>query len=141
MARLDRAIVVAQSHPWLRPRILLLCPIVWFAFEFLISGSRGRKAGRSNMVGMAGPAHHALKPTKGTCAMRHFIAAKASWALQILHAGRWLGPLVVRLVFGYFWLETGISKVHNLAGFTQRFAGWGIPFPAFSAALSAWTEL
>lgn len=73
--------------------------------------------------------------------MRHFIAAKASRLLEILYNWRWLGPLVLRLVFGYFWLETGIAKVHNLDGFTQRFMGWGIPFPAFSAALSAWTEL
>jgi putative oxidoreductase len=93
------------------------------------------------MVGVAGRTHHAPKFLKETYAMRHFIAIKASWALQVLHAWRWLGPLVVRLVFGYFWLETGIAKVHNLEGFTQRFVGWGIPHPAFSAALSAWTEL
>ncbi|MBE1159325.1 DoxX family protein [Dyella acidiphila] len=73
--------------------------------------------------------------------MRQFIAETCSRLLQRLHAVRWLGPLVVRLVFGYFWLETGIAKVHNLDGFTQRFVGWGIPFPAFSAGLSAWTEL
>ncbi|WP_266170944.1 DoxX family protein [Dyella subtropica] len=73
--------------------------------------------------------------------MRQMIAAKASRLLEMLHTGRWLGPLVMRLVFGYFWLETGISKVHNLDGFTQRFMGWGIPFPAFSAGLSAWVEL
>lgn len=73
--------------------------------------------------------------------MRQFIADKASRLLQLLHRIEWLGPLVVRVVFGYFWLETGIAKVHNLDGFTQRFIGWGIPFPAFSAGLSAWTEL
>jgi putative oxidoreductase len=73
--------------------------------------------------------------------MRHFVATTASRLLGILHAGRWLGPLVIRLVFGYFWLETGIGKVQNLDGFTQRFVGWGIPHPAFNAALSAWTEL
>jgi len=73
--------------------------------------------------------------------MRHFVATTASRLLGILHAGRWLGPLVIRLVFGYFWLETGIGKVQNLDGFTQRFIGWGIPHPAFNAALSAWTEL
>lgn len=73
--------------------------------------------------------------------MRQFIADKASRLLEILYAGRWIGPLVVRLVFGYFWLETGIAKVHNLDGFTQRFVGWHIPYPAFSAGLSAWTEL
>ncbi|HUB92259.1 MAG TPA: DoxX family protein [Dyella sp.] len=73
--------------------------------------------------------------------MRHFVATTASRLLGILHAGRWLGPLVIRLVFGYFWLETGIGKVQNLDSFTQRFVGWGIPHPAFNAALSAWTEL
>lgn len=73
--------------------------------------------------------------------MRQFIATTASRLLQALHRIEWLGPLVVRVVFGYFWLETGIAKVHNLDGFVQRFVGWGIPFPAFSAALSAWTEL
>lgn len=73
--------------------------------------------------------------------MRHSVATIASRSLGILHAGRWLGPLVIRLVFGYFWLETGIAKVQNLDGFTQRFVGWGIPHPAFNAALSAWTEL
>lgn len=73
--------------------------------------------------------------------MRQFIADKASRLLEWLHASRWVGPLVVRLVFGYFWLETGIAKVQNLDGFTQRFVGWHIPHPAFNAALSAWTEL
>lgn len=73
--------------------------------------------------------------------MRHLVATTASRLLGALHAGRWLGPLVIRLVFGYFWLETGIGKVQNLDGFTQRFVGWGIPHPAFNAALSAWTEL
>jgi putative oxidoreductase len=73
--------------------------------------------------------------------MRTTLAAKASSLLQALGAIQWLGPLLVRLGFGYFWLETGIAKVHNLDGFTQRFMGWGIPFPAFSAGLSAWTEL
>lgn len=53
----------------------------------------------------------------------------------------WLAPLLIRLVFGYFWLETGWAKLHNLDGFTERFIGWGVPFPAFSAALSAWAEL
>jgi putative oxidoreductase len=53
----------------------------------------------------------------------------------------WLGPLVLRLVFGYFWLETGWAKLHNLEFFSQRFVEWGIPFPTFSAALSGATDL
>ncbi|MFC5742610.1 DoxX family protein [Dyella tabacisoli] len=73
--------------------------------------------------------------------MRQILAALASRLLEVLYAGRWVGPLVLRLGFGYFWLETGIAKVHNLDGFTQRFVGWGIPFPVFSATMSAWTDL
>jgi putative oxidoreductase len=52
----------------------------------------------------------------------------------------WLAPLAMRLFFGYFWLETGWAKLHNLEGFASRFGSWGIPFPEFSAALSAGTE-
>lgn len=52
----------------------------------------------------------------------------------------WVAPLLVRLFVGYFFFETGWAKLHNLAAFTQRFQQWGIPYPAFNAALSAWTE-
>ncbi|MEO7433583.1 MAG: DoxX family protein [Dokdonella sp.] len=65
------------------------------------------------------------------------------WCNAILNGLRridWLGPLVMRLFFGYFWAETGWAKLHNLDGFTERFVGWGIPFPAFSASMSAWVE-
>jgi putative oxidoreductase len=53
----------------------------------------------------------------------------------------WLPPLLVRLFVGYFFLETGWGKIHNLDGFAERFAGWGIPYPHFNAVLSAYTEL
>jgi putative oxidoreductase len=62
-------------------------------------------------------------------------------ALRFLARWKDAGPLVVRLVFGYFWFETGLAKIQNLDGFTHRFVDWGVPFPEFSAALSAWTEL
>jgi putative oxidoreductase len=53
----------------------------------------------------------------------------------------WFGPLLMRIFFGGFWVLNGWGKVHDLAGFAQRFAGWGIPDPRLSAALSAYTEL
>ncbi|MDE1885023.1 MAG: DoxX family protein [Xanthomonadaceae bacterium] len=53
---------------------------------------------------------------------------------------RWLGPLVLRLGFGYFWLETGWGKLHNLDGAIARFVDWGLPLPMWSAPLSAGTE-
>lgn len=72
--------------------------------------------------------------------MSDMIVRGCEAALRALTRVHWLGPLVLRLFFGYFWLETGWAKLHNLDGFTQRFVEWGIPFPAFSAALSAGTD-
>ena len=53
----------------------------------------------------------------------------------------WLGPLLLRLVFGWFWLETGWAKLHNLEFFSQRFVEWGIPFPMLSATASGAVDL
>jgi len=64
----------------------------------------------------------------------------AEFALRLTHRLRWLAPLLMRLFLGYFFLETGWAKIHNLDSFTQRFMEWGIPHPAFNAALSAYTE-
>ena len=61
-------------------------------------------------------------------------------ALDKLSRYEWLGPLLLRLVFGWFWLETGWAKLNNLAFFTERFVEWGIPWPALSAAVCAGTE-
>ncbi len=57
-----------------------------------------------------------------------------------LSAAWWIPALLMRLFVGYFFMETGWGKLHNLDGFTMRFAQWGIPYPAFNAALSAYTE-
>ena len=60
--------------------------------------------------------------------------------LTLLGRSEWVVKLLVRLFVGYFFMETGWGKLHNLDGFAQRFAGWGIPYPYFNAALSAYTE-
>ena len=73
--------------------------------------------------------------------MKETIAKLCGAALRVLDRWTDLGPLVARVVFGYFWFETGLAKVQNLDGFANRFVEWGIPFPHFNAALSAWTEL
>jgi putative oxidoreductase len=57
-----------------------------------------------------------------------------------LSAAWWIPALLMRLFVGYFFMETGWAKIHNLDAFTTRFQGWGIPYPAFNAALSAYTE-
>ena len=53
----------------------------------------------------------------------------------------WIPALLTRLFVGYFFFTSGWAKAHNLATFTKNFAEWGIPFPAFNAALSAYTEM
>ncbi len=58
----------------------------------------------------------------------------------LLRALDWVPPLLVRLFVGYFFFETGWAKLHNLPAFVERFRQWGIPYPEFNAALSAWTE-
>jgi putative oxidoreductase len=65
----------------------------------------------------------------------------AEGALEFGDRIGWLPPLLIRLFVGYFFFETGWAKAHDLAGFAHRFAQWGIPHPAFNAALSAYTEL
>lgn len=52
----------------------------------------------------------------------------------------WVAALLTRLFVGYFFFESGWAKLHDLDSFAANFAGWGIPFPAFNAALSAYTE-
>jgi len=66
--------------------------------------------------------------------------ALIEFALRLAERLRWLAPLLMRLFLGYFFMETGWGKIHNLDAFAQRFEGWGIPHPAFNAALSAYTE-
>jgi putative oxidoreductase len=67
--------------------------------------------------------------------------ARVQGAFAWLTALQWIPVLLVRLFVGYFFFETGWAKIGNLDGMAERFTGWGIPFPAFSAALSAYTEL
>jgi putative oxidoreductase len=58
-----------------------------------------------------------------------------------LERAAWLPLLLLRAFVGYLFLELGWGKVHDLAAMTERFTDWGIPWPAFNAALSSWTEL
>ncbi len=67
-------------------------------------------------------------------------AARIDEALRRLTRAQWVPQLLVRLFVGYFFLETGWGKIHNLQGMAERFADWGLPAPAFNAALSGWTE-
>lgn len=67
----------------------------------------------------------------------------AQWnrIVRSLEAQDWIPALLVRLFVGGFFFETGLAKVQSLEAMTQRFIEWGIPAPAFNAALSGYTEL
>ena len=76
-------------------------------------------------------------------AERHWpslVKGRIEKAIHQLNQQEWIVQLLVRVFVGYFFMETGWGKLHNLDGFAQRFAGWGIPWPHFNAALSAYTE-
>jgi uncharacterized membrane protein YphA (DoxX/SURF4 family) len=49
--------------------------------------------------------------------------------------------LLTRIFVGGFFVNTGWGKMHHLDQFGKNFAGWGIPYPHFNAALSAYTEI
>ncbi len=68
------------------------------------------------------------------------IRTRMERTLDLINTQEWVAQLLVRLFVGYFFMETGWGKLHNLDGFAQRFVGWGIPYPYFNAALSAYTE-
>ena len=72
--------------------------------------------------------------------MRSMLANVRRALLALMASLGWMPPLLMRLFVGYFFFETGWAKLHNLDAFTQRFMEWGIPHPAFNAALSAYTE-
>jgi putative oxidoreductase len=69
------------------------------------------------------------------------VAARVKAIVTTLTRSQWIPQLLVRLFLGYFFFETGWSKVGHLDAMAERFTGWGIPFPAFNAALSGYTEL
>jgi putative oxidoreductase len=69
------------------------------------------------------------------------LAGRVEPWLAALSGAHWIPLLLIRLFIGYFFFETGWAKAGNLPAMAERFTAWGIPFPAFSAALSAYTEL
>jgi putative oxidoreductase len=60
----------------------------------------------------------------------HFIVnLLISLPAQIASHFSWAGPLIMRLIVGYTFMQAGWGKLNNLAQVTENFIGWGIPFP------------
>lgn len=49
--------------------------------------------------------------------------------------------LVIRLFWGWQFMQTGWGKLHNLDRTTNFFSGLGIPFPHLNAVMASCTEL
>ena len=84
---------------------------------------------------------HLIKANGGVSRVNYKrLVTAAAELFNRLSAAWWIPALLTRLFVGYFFMETGWAKIHNLDSFTMRFAQWGIPYPAFNAALSGYTE-
>jgi putative oxidoreductase len=51
-----------------------------------------------------------------------------------------VGPLLVRLILGAYFIRTGWTKLHHLGDVTEFFTSLGIPAPGFQARVVACTE-
>jgi putative oxidoreductase len=69
------------------------------------------------------------------------VAQRAEALTAALERASWVPKLLVRLFVGYFFIETGWGKLSDIGSFIERFIGWGVSAPAFTARLSAYTEL
>ena len=81
-----------------------------------------------------------VRTLAGTEQMKTLIDWLIGWPERVARHLDGVAPLFARIVVGWVFLWSGWGKLHNLDGFAQRFAGWGIPYPYFNAALSAYTE-
>jgi putative oxidoreductase len=60
----------------------------------------------------------------------HFVTSLLiSLPAQIASYFSWAGPLIMRIVVGYTFMQAGWGKLNNLAQVTENFISWGIPFP------------
>jgi putative oxidoreductase len=59
---------------------------------------------------------------------------------RVAGALAWAGPLLVRFFIGSSFMLNGWTKLHDIEGFTSKFAEWHIPAPHFNVVLVACTE-
>lgn len=62
------------------------------------------------------------------------------WLERIVSYFLWAGPLVARIIVGYVFMLTGLSKLNNLPSMIERFANWGIPFPSIMTPVASGIE-
>jgi putative oxidoreductase len=61
--------------------------------------------------------------------MNAIVTVFYDWSLAVARPFAWLAPLVVRIVVGLVFADTGWGKLHALPRMIENFRGWGIPAP------------
>lgn len=51
------------------------------------------------------------------------------WPQRVAQHLAWLAPLFARITVGWVFLWSGWGKLNSLPDITEKFVGWGIPFP------------
>jgi putative oxidoreductase len=72
--------------------------------------------------------------------MRLLLDWLIGWPQRTAQHLAWLAPLFARITVGWVFLWSGWGKLTNLPDITEKFIGWGIPFPHVLTPVTAGIE-
>jgi len=72
--------------------------------------------------------------------MRLLLDWLIGWPQRVARHLDWLAPLFARITVGWVFLWSGWGKLTHLPDITEKFIGWGIPFPHVLTPLTAGIE-
>jgi putative oxidoreductase len=72
--------------------------------------------------------------------MRLLLDWLIGWPQRVARHFAWLAPLFARITVGWVFLWSGWGKLNSLPDITEKFIGWGIPFPHILTPLVAGIE-
>jgi putative oxidoreductase len=72
--------------------------------------------------------------------MRLLLDWLIGWPQRVARHFGWLAPLFARITVGWVFLWSGWGKLTSLPDITEKFIGWGIPFPHVLTPLTAGIE-
>jgi putative oxidoreductase len=72
--------------------------------------------------------------------MRVLLDWLIGWPQRTARHLAWLAPLFARITVGWVFLWSGWGKLTNLPDITEKFIGWGIPFPHVLTPVTAGIE-
>src|ERR1700727_2803737 len=72
--------------------------------------------------------------------MKILVRGLLDWPESVARHLGWLAPLFARITVGWVFLWSGWGKLTQLPDITEKFIGWGIPFPHVLTPLTAGIE-